>query len=314
MSWSVITIACLASRAASVEIEVGYAEALPGQDAIVDVVLHSEGAQVAGTQNDIAFEPEAQIPANQKGDPDCWVNPAIDKSATVFVFPPFGCTPFDQSYCDAFRTLVIAFDNVAPIPDGAVLYSCRVSLAANAPAVERRLLCFNAGSASPDGDALATSCRDGGVLPPGATPGPTRTPAPDPLRLAGEPCERDDQCASGACTDGTCCIAGCGGDEKCVDGRLCLPRCENDSDCGPHGPCLQGACYDLGDATPGGGRPVGVPVIGTPEAGPLTGTTGASAGGGCTIGPPAGGAAWWLLWVLPCALLLVRCAQGHKSP
>ena len=68
----VIMIACLASRGAGVEIEVGYTEALPGQDAVIDVVLRSDAEQVAGTQNDIAFGPEAQIAVNPHGDPDCW--------------------------------------------------------------------------------------------------------------------------------------------------------------------------------------------------------------------------------------------------
>jgi hypothetical protein len=110
-SWSVVTTLCLASSVAAVDIEVRYLQALPGDDAVVDIVLHSEGAQVAGTQNDIAFGPGAPISATAKGEPDCWVNPAIDKSGTTFAFFPFGCLPRLSNDCNGIRALVLALDS-----------------------------------------------------------------------------------------------------------------------------------------------------------------------------------------------------------
>ena len=299
-SWWVIMIACLASRGAGVEIEVGYTEALPGQDTVIDVILRSDTEQVVGTQNDIAFGPEAQIAVNANGDPDCWANPAIDKSATAFAFFPPGCFPSPIHFvCNAIRSLVIALNGLAPIADGQILYSCRVILSMNAAAAERRLLCFNASSSDPNGHALATFCHDGGILPPGATPGPTRTPAPEPPRLAGEPCERNDECAFGVCTDGACCVASCGDDETCVFGSDCLPRCETDSDCGPHGLCFRRACYVVSSTPykPAGDKPAG---------GPFTNSPPAQAGGGCFIAQPADEPPWSLLVALPFLLMRRR--------
>ena len=296
-SCAVITVACLASRVAAVEIEVRYVDALPGDVVVVDVVLHSYGVPVAGTQNDIAFGPEATILANANDTPDCSVNGAIDKDATVFGFLPFGCIGDE---CSVVRALVLALDNIAAIPDGAVLYSCRVSVAANAPTAEHPLLCFNADSSSPDGDPWQTSCRDGGVLQPGGTPVPTRTPAPERPRLAGTPCERSDECAFGKCFDGACCVAGCDADQRCVWGRECRPRCDTDLDCGPHADCFHGGCYEVSDDT-SGGHPTGGTVTG--------GTMSDSGGGGCMVVQPATRAEWWLLG----AVLFVG-ARLRRSP
>lgn len=54
---------------------------------MVGVTL-TAGSPVAGTQNDVAFPPDAPIAAAQNGRPDCTVNPAMD--ATVFSFQPPG--------------------------------------------------------------------------------------------------------------------------------------------------------------------------------------------------------------------------------
>jgi len=281
-----------ASVVAAVDLEVGYVQARPGDDIVFDVVLHSEGAQVAGTENSIAFSPNAPVLETETAEPDCWVNPAIDKSATAFAFFPFGCLPAIAYDCNGIRAIVIALDNVAPIPDGEVLYSCRVQVAADAPAVEHRLLCLDAGSASPDAEALETTCRDGGVLRPGSTPLPTRTPAPEPPRFAGTPCERTDECAFGECFDGACCVAGCDAVERCVRGLMCRPRCESDLDCGPHSSCRRGACYEVSDDTTPG-QPTGEIFPDDPPS---------ESSGGCMVARPTDRWSGWLLFLFPSAL------------
>jgi len=170
-----IAIACLAAPAAAVEIDVGYAEALPGDTALVEVVLHTDGLEVAGIQNDIGFDREVAIAARTDGKPDCQVNPAIDKAATTFVFHPSGC---GLSPCVSMRAIVISLDNVSPIADGSVLYTCRLAVAAGVPAAAHFLPCSNAGASDPEGNALATTCRDGEVLLPEKSPRPTPTGTP----------------------------------------------------------------------------------------------------------------------------------------
>ena len=59
------------------------------------------------------------------------LNPNIDKDATSFAFRPNGCS---GETCTGIRALVLATDNVDPIPDGAVLYTCKVTVAADADA------------------------------------------------------------------------------------------------------------------------------------------------------------------------------------
>lgn len=166
-----------------VTIEIGYVNAEPGDEVVLDVVLRAAGVDVAATQNDLAFPPEARIPPNAAGRPDCTVNPSIDKAATSFTFQPPGCVPAVD--CTAVRALVLAFDNVDPITDGAVLYSCHVDVT-GVPGVSYAIGCSQAGASDPTGVALATRCRDGALLPPGVSEPPTKTPRPTATPITGE--------------------------------------------------------------------------------------------------------------------------------
>ena len=102
-----------------------------GDDALLQARLVTIGEAVAGTQNDIAFDGiNISIAARPNGKPDCGVNADIDKGATSFAFLPSGCS---GSACTAVRAVVFATDNVAPIADGEVLYTCTVHISATAP-------------------------------------------------------------------------------------------------------------------------------------------------------------------------------------
>jgi hypothetical protein len=58
------------------------------------------------------------------------VNDAIEKGGTSFAFQPSGCTAGTD--CTGVRALVLALDNVDPIPTGSVLYTCQVAIAGDA--------------------------------------------------------------------------------------------------------------------------------------------------------------------------------------
>jgi hypothetical protein len=116
--------------AAEVAINLGGAIATPGETVTIAVTLRAADVAVAGTQNRIDFAPPLSIVARPSGEPDCDVAPGIGKEATAFRFVPIGCTP--GADCSGVRAFVLSFANVNPIPDHAVLYTCRVAVAPSA--------------------------------------------------------------------------------------------------------------------------------------------------------------------------------------
>ncbi|MEO8602917.1 MAG: hypothetical protein ABI629_10100 [bacterium] len=140
---------------------VGGATGEPGETISFEVKLDTNGsAMVAGTQNDIAFAPKAGIPPKANGKPDCDVNPEIEKDGTSFAYQPSGCTPGET--CTGIRALVLALGNTDPIADGAVLFTCKIALAADASG-DYPLTCSNPGAGDPDGDRLGVDCANGTI-------------------------------------------------------------------------------------------------------------------------------------------------------
>lgn len=179
-----------AAVAAEPSVDVGTASGAPGTQATFVVTLSTAGATVAGVQADIAFDSiNTPVAATGSGRPDCMVNPAIGKEATAFAFQPPGCT---GASCTAFRALVLSFSNVDPIPDGSVLYSCNVNIAAGAAAGPYPLIVSNVGMSTPDGQAIASTGTDGEVDVTGGGPSPTPTATPAPAGPTSK-----DQCKNG---------------------------------------------------------------------------------------------------------------------
>jgi MYXO-CTERM domain-containing protein len=154
----------IAASAHAVEISLSEATGDPGATVDISATLSSQGSEVAGTQNDITFGTDSGVAVAAKANnkPDCAVNPDIDKGGTSFAFQPSGCTP--GSTCTGIRSLVLALDNVSAIPDGSVLYTCKVAIASSASAGEKTLSNTNAGASDPDGGALTTTGTDGRVI------------------------------------------------------------------------------------------------------------------------------------------------------
>lgn len=143
----------------------------------VGVTLTTGGAGVAAVQNDIGFDSSiATVAATVAGRPDCQVNPAISKSASAFAFRPPGCRPGVD--CNGIRAVVVSADNVDPIADGALLYTCTVHIAGDAPPGSYQLTIPNLLASDPTGAQLPVQGTAGELAvltPPGATPIPTRT-------------------------------------------------------------------------------------------------------------------------------------------
>ncbi|MFI5367037.1 MAG: hypothetical protein ACHQ4J_15595, partial [Candidatus Binatia bacterium] len=145
----------------------------------IAVTLRTSGAAVAGTQNDLHFDGMTiTVAARTDGSPDCTVDPVIHKDSTSFAFLPHGCV---GAACTSVRALVVALDNVNPIADGSVLYTCNVDIAAGAVDGVYAVTIDNIVLSDPNGSALhGVGGVDGQVFV-GATPTPTFTWTPRPV-------------------------------------------------------------------------------------------------------------------------------------
>jgi len=110
----------------------------PGSDTNFSVTLDAEGAEVGSVQSDIGFDvtsiPIAALPG---GLPDCTINPDLGKQGLFSFISSAGCPGTScqctGTACSAVRAAVLSLSPpIAPLPDGALLYSCRVSIAVNA--------------------------------------------------------------------------------------------------------------------------------------------------------------------------------------
>ena len=167
-----------------VSVDVGSATGKPGEQITIEVTLHTAGFAVAGVQNDLSFFP---IVVSLVG---CAVNPDIGKDLTQFGLSFSG-----------LRAIILG-NNVDPIPDGALLYTCTFTVPSGAPPGDWPLTISRVVASSPFGEALPARGSNGIVVIPGARP--TRTPTPRRRRSylrssstlperfpeSGSPCER----------------------------------------------------------------------------------------------------------------------------
>ncbi len=140
---------------AAVRVQIGGAIGAPGDEVVITVMLTADaGESVAALEHEIVFDPlNTPVAMAANGRPDCAVNPAINKEATLFGFGPFGCDP-TQRECTVMRAVVLSILNVLPIQSGSRLYTCRVHIAPEAPVGIYALLNTNLLYAPPDGRDL----------------------------------------------------------------------------------------------------------------------------------------------------------------
>jgi MYXO-CTERM domain-containing protein len=141
----------------------------------LDVTLQT-GVQVASTQNEITFPPQASVAAGSDGKPICAVNSAIGKNGT-FEFQPAGCTV--ASTCTGVLATISDTGDMSPIPGGSRLYTCQIAISATAANGTYPLPCANPSAQNPEGGSLVAACVDGSVIV-GVQPTPTDTPTNTP--------------------------------------------------------------------------------------------------------------------------------------
>ncbi|MFI5395256.1 MAG: hypothetical protein ACHQ9S_06950 [Candidatus Binatia bacterium] len=130
----------------------GTAQGAPGTEVTINALLRSveRFPGIAAVANDFAYDAsKISVPATRvcketpampcttdadcNGDicidaPDCQANPTLQKEASTFHFLPLGCSGAD---CTGVRAAV--FSVTSPnrlIPDGAILYTCKIHIAA----------------------------------------------------------------------------------------------------------------------------------------------------------------------------------------
>ena len=146
-----------------VQVDVGSATGAPGKQVTITVTTKTQGQEVVGVQNDISFYPGGGLVA------ECAVNPSIQKELTAFAYAPTG-----------LRAIVLG-NNLVPIPDGAVLYTCTVRLPPAAQPGSHPLLISRIIASGVAGESLPAIGTNGAIVveaPPARTPDATDTPVP----------------------------------------------------------------------------------------------------------------------------------------
>jgi hypothetical protein len=135
----------------------------PGMRVTISVTLRAPHSLVAGTQNDLQFDPDnAPIAARANGKPDCSPNPDINKAATAFAFfAPPGCR---DTACTSIRALVLSTENIDPIIDGSVLFTCTVNVSASATNGRYPLALSGVIFSSPEGNAIPGAYGSDGAI------------------------------------------------------------------------------------------------------------------------------------------------------
>jgi hypothetical protein len=142
-------------------LQVSGGQGRPGDVVTVTATLTTAGASIAGTQNDIAFDPkQISVVAKANGKPDCSPNRQLGKEGTAFSFLPPKC---QTGTCTGVRALVLSLSNVAAIPNGSVLYTCKVAISAQASPGAHPLSLSHAGFSNPTGQAITAATADGAI-------------------------------------------------------------------------------------------------------------------------------------------------------
>jgi hypothetical protein len=148
-----------------VTINVGSVSGAAGTTQTVDITLSTAAMAVQATRNIIAVEPTTngvQLATRDHGGlvPDCF---AGDVGA-AFAFFPVGCTPGPGVDCGV---RAVTLGNPSPIPNDAVLYRCRFTIAAGiAPGTVVGLNCPAPPAPAPEysdpmGEVRPAACRNG---------------------------------------------------------------------------------------------------------------------------------------------------------
>ena len=175
---------------------IGMATGYPGDRVTFSATIDTAGVDISSEQSDITFDvANAPIAALPNGAPDCTINASLGVGAS-FSFNSFaGCQgqtacccamsapPCPGTACTTLRAAVLSLSfPLTALPDGALLYTCHVNIAASAAPATYPLTQRNIVMSDLQGGALPGTGGDDGAIvvlePPTPTPVPTDTPTP----------------------------------------------------------------------------------------------------------------------------------------
>lgn len=178
---------------APASLDLGTATGSPGDTVAVTATLHTAGAAVVITENEITFDTLNVPIVSQPGlKPDCTVTPALlrQRIQGLFLFRPLGCDGTDCTMVLAFIFPEISGSRTT-IPDGSDLYTCNVAISPDAVPGEYSLAVSGIVLKDPNGVPLPATGHGGTVvvvprvptptpttLTPSVAPSPTGTPPP----------------------------------------------------------------------------------------------------------------------------------------
>jgi len=188
-------------------LRVASAVAAPGGTVDIDVTLETDRDDVAGLDNRLTWASPLLLR-------DCIADPGVQR-LTSFDFRPQDC---ETSQCTSMRAIVLAFGSM--LADGAVLYRCKVDIAAGAQGGEYSVACAEAVGATASAEELPADCLSGVievVAPtptPTSTPTATPTPSPSASATASTPAATTTAVATATPTDVPLCAGDCDGDGR----------------------------------------------------------------------------------------------------
>ncbi len=329
---ALFAVCSFATTARAAVVACGDASGVAGSTVEIIVELQVEGEEVAaGMQNDLEFDAGVFVIAPN----DCVINPDIgpDSAAGKNLATSVLGDP------TRVRNIVVANDNVNPIPSGA-LYTCTFHIDSGVEQGDHTLVTSRAVVSDPSGQRLPVTTGNCTVH---VDPAPTPTPTPN--------CRNSEDCPDGqVCVDGECVTATptntpigfCNDTEDCPEGQVCVDNrcvtptptatpigfCNSTEDCPEGQVCLDHRCVTptptatpIGFCTDSEDCPLGQVCVDnrcvtvTPTATPTVKKKGGG-GGGCSCeidprqNPWRGGDLLAIL--LPISLLALRRYQRQR--
>lgn len=116
----------------AVNIEIGTAVGQPGSTVGFAVTfVFTNRFQIVAISHCIAINPDAPFARTATNEPDCTVNPALQKPDSTFTFEPNGCDPAVD--CQSMCADIHGPEGSPVISMGAMLYSCRIAIPGATP-------------------------------------------------------------------------------------------------------------------------------------------------------------------------------------
>ena len=165
-------------------VHLGIGTGNPGDQVLFAATFESQGVDVGSVQNDISFDPVNVPIAQLAGIPECNIGPALNKLPSFSLIKAAGCSgtacACNGESCTGLRASVYpeVMDPIEPLPDGATLYTCTVSISPNATPGEYPLTISRVVMGDPDGLPVANATGTDGKIVVVARPTATPTPSP----------------------------------------------------------------------------------------------------------------------------------------